>query len=93
MSRAESLGSSPSPEWGYRLFGVQGVSRQPDEIFPTEPPGSYKHALATKCWCRPVMIENALTHRPWAECASEVATMLLRSDVFPMPWETQAREK
>lgn len=61
------------------------------EIVPDEPPGSYEHALGRGCWCRPVVMGSVIVHRPWAECAREVADDLLRSDVFPMPWETQKR--
>jgi hypothetical protein len=62
--------------------------QRPDEIYPSEPPGSYQHSLGRLCWCRPVMQGSVIVHRPWSECASEVAADLLRSDVFPMPWET-----
>lgn len=62
------------------------------EIFPTEPPGSYPHVTdGTPCWCKPVRQGSVIVHRPWSECAREVADDLLRSDVFPMPWETQRR--
>jgi hypothetical protein len=68
------------------------MTQRPNEIFPDEPPGSYPHVTdGTPCWCKPVMLGSVLIHRPWAECASEVAADLLRSDVFPMPWETQRR--
>jgi hypothetical protein len=62
-----------------------------NEIFPTEPPGSYEHALGRACWCRPVVQGSVIVHRPFAEYAREVVDDLLRSDVFPMPWETQRR--
>ena len=67
------------------------MSQRTDEIFHTEPPGSYEHVLGRACWCEPVQIGGLLVHRPWAECDREVAADLLRSDVFPMPWETQAQ--
>ncbi len=68
------------------------MTQRTNEIFPVEPPGSYEHALGRGCWCKPFMMGTVLIHRPWAECAREVADDLLRSDVFPMPWETQSRE-
>jgi hypothetical protein len=68
------------------------IARQrPNEVFPDEPPGSYPHVLGAACWCKPAMLGGVIVHRPWAECAREVADDLLRSDVFPMAWETQKR--
>ncbi len=68
------------------------MNQRANEIFPAEPPGSYEHALASGCWCRPVRLGGVIVHRPWSECARAVADDLLRSDVFPMPWETQSGE-
>jgi len=57
-----------------------------NEVFPTEPPGLYQHALGRDCWCRPVILGAVIIHRPWAECGREVAETLLASDVFPCNW-------
>ena len=59
------------------------------DVYPVEPPGSYAHVTdGSPCWCRPVVMGCVVLHRPWAECGREVADDLLRSDVFPMPWDT-----
>lgn len=60
-----------------------------NEVFPIEPPGLYPHALGKDCWCKPEMLGSIIVHRPWAKCGREAAETLLRSDVFPMPWDSQ----
>jgi hypothetical protein len=59
------------------------------DVYPVEPPGAYAHVTdGSPCWCKPVVMGNVVLHRPWSECAREVADDLLKSDIFPMPWST-----
>ena len=58
-----------------------------NEVFPSEPPGLYPHALGRDCWCKPSLLGTVIVHRPAAEVWGQVTDDLLRSNLFPYPWD------